>query len=285
LPTPLFAGQCAGRALGDNIARGYVTADTVNSCNLSLPFTPGYFVHGGAGTATHPNVLWGDYVYVNPSQNVAQGDALVHIEASPGVGVNAFQGGYPPGDPETTIPGEYTFYGRYVAWTAADNREPLSSKSAARFINGGAFTGGTSLLVWRDSKVNQGSFLCPAVLGSRPPWYPLDAEELVAFDESETAEALSALPPPFPAAAQRVRVDGPALPVTPVFGWLYLNLNQSNAFDGSNPPEDLQAAQSWVTNVLDAEGRFSVGQAGVAIENAKAVTHFCINGGGAPPCP
>jgi hypothetical protein len=33
-----------------------------------------------------------------------------------------------------------------------DQREPLPTVFAARFINGGIFDGGTDLIVWRDSK-------------------------------------------------------------------------------------------------------------------------------------
>ncbi|HSS79209.1 MAG TPA: hypothetical protein VLV54_20990, partial [Thermoanaerobaculia bacterium] len=38
--SPLFSGLCSGRALGDNIARGYITVDTVNNCTLRLPSDP-----------------------------------------------------------------------------------------------------------------------------------------------------------------------------------------------------------------------------------------------------
>jgi len=159
LASPVLGNLCAGRPLGDNIARGYVTVDTVNNCTLRFPGDTGYFGAGGTGDATNQNVLWGDYFYVNSAQNYASGDTLVAIEAS-------------ATNPQTSVAGQYTFYGRYVAWLATDNREPLSANFAVRFITGGAFTGGTDLLVWRDSKVNQAAFTCPATLGVRPSWYP-----------------------------------------------------------------------------------------------------------------
>jgi hypothetical protein len=187
----ILGGLCAGQRLNDRIARGYVTVDTVNSCNLDFPFTPGYFINGGLGTATNQNVLWGDYFYVNSGQNFAQGETLVHVEAS-------------ATNPETNVAGEYTFYGRYVAWTAADNREPLTTNFAVRFLNGGVFTGGTDLITWRDSKVNQGAFTCPAQ-NARPLWYPLGQEQIVIFDEEENPETPSTLPvsPPRPAPTRR----------------------------------------------------------------------------------
>ena len=158
LASPVLGNLCAGRALGDNIARGYVTVDTVNNCTLRFPGDVGYFAAGGTGDATNQNVLWGDYFYVNSDQNFASGDTLVHIEAS-------------ATNPQTSVAGQYTFYGRYVNWTAVDNREPLATNFAARFVNGGAFTGGTDLICWRDSKVSQGGFTCPVVPGVRPPWF------------------------------------------------------------------------------------------------------------------
>ena len=266
----ILGNRCAGRALGDNVARGYVTVDTVNNCTLRFPGDAGYFGPGGTGDATNQNVLWGDYFYVNPGQNFADGNNLVHIEAD---AVN----------PETSVAGEYTFYGRYVAWTAADNREPLATNFAVRYLNGGVFSGGTDLLVWRDSKVNQGAFTCPAVAGVRPAWYPLGEEGLVIFDEQETPDVPSTLPispqppgqtlTPFPAEAQSVHVGGSALPVPFDFGWLYLNLNTTVAAAGANPPEDPAAAQAWVTARLTAQGRFSVGYPAVKLDSACNALH------------
>ena len=144
------AGQCAGRALGDNIARGYVTVDTVNNCTLRFPSVRAYFDLD----VTDQNVLWGDYFYVNTGQNFAQGETLVHIEAAglASVGTSDGFGSYPA---EGFAPGDYTFYGRYVGWDGSDQREPLATNFATRYVLGGDFSGGTNLVVWRDAKVNQ----------------------------------------------------------------------------------------------------------------------------------
>jgi hypothetical protein len=175
-------GGCAGRNLGDNIARGYITIDTVNNCTLRFPGDAGYFGPGGTGDATNQNVLWGDYFHLNSAANFADGNTLVHIEAS---GTN----------PETSVSGDYTFYGRYdaPAWSAADNREPLATNFAARFLNGGPFSGGTDFIVWRDSKVNQGPFECPAATGN-PFWFPLGQEGIVIFDEQEHPQVPATFP-------------------------------------------------------------------------------------------
>ncbi len=270
--TFILGGLCAGQNLGDNIARGYVTVDVVNSCNLNFPGDAGYFGAGGTGLATNQNVLWGDYFYVNTGQNFAQGETLVHIEAS---GTN----------PETSVTGQYTFYGRYDAWTAVDNREPLATNFAGRFVNGGAFDGGTSWICWRDSKTNQAAFTCPATQGVRPPWYPLGQEQTVIFDEIENPELPQTFPfspqPPgstnllCPAEAQRTVIGGANFPVTPNFGWIYANLN--TVITGNpNPPEDPAAAQAWVTVVMDAQGRFSVGFDAIQLDSACAAGHLLI---------
>jgi hypothetical protein len=244
----VLGGLCAGQNLGDNIARGYITVDTVSNCTLRFPGDPSYFLPGGTGDATDQNVLWGDYFLVDSGQALAGGETLVHIEAS-------------ATNPETSVAGDYTFYGRYVNWNATDNREPLATNFEARYVNGGLFSGVTSFLVWRDSKVNQGPFACPAAAGIRPSWYPLGQKSLVIFDEEEHASVaetfpVSPQPPeqglvPFPAETQRVRVGGATLPVPFTFGWIELDLNTTIA-GYPNPPLDPAADQVWVTIEMQA---------------------------------
>ena len=262
-------GGCAGLAYGDNIARGYVTVDTVNNCTLRFPGDIGYFGAGGTGDATNQNVLWGDYFYVNSATNRADGETLVHIEAS-------------ATNPETSVSGQYTFYGRYVNWTATDNREPLATNFAVRFLNGGPFSGGTNLIAWRDSKVRQGAFKC----GTTPAWYPLGQEQIVIFDEQEhpsvpTSIPVSPQPPisgiiPFPAETQSTAVGGAAFPVPFKFGWIFLNLNTTVAAAGSVPPEDPAAAQAWVEAVMSALGRYSVGFDAIKLDSACTANHTRI---------
>jgi hypothetical protein len=265
-------GGCAGLAYGDNIARGYVTVDTVNNCTLRFPGDLGYFAAGGSGDATNQNVLWGDYFYVNSATNRADGETLVHIEAS-------------ATNPETSVAGQYTFYGRYVNWTAVDNREPLATNFAVRFLNGGPFSGGTNLIAWRDSKVRQGAFKC----GTTPAWYPLGQEQIVIFDEQEHPQVaqtfpVSPQPPqsgiiPFPAETQSTAVGGAAFPVPYKFGWLFLDLNTTVAAAGSVPPEDPAAAQAWVEAVMSALGRYSVGFDAIKLDSACTASHVLLGGG------
>src|SRR5436305_803934 len=75
------SGLCAGRALNDRVARGYVTMDAVSRCALLTPRDPGYF--GPGGVATSQNVLWGDFFYVDQGQGFADGENLVRLKADP----------------------------------------------------------------------------------------------------------------------------------------------------------------------------------------------------------
>jgi len=262
---------CAAQNLGDNIARGYITVDTVNSCTIVPQDSLGYFGAGGTGIATNQNVIWGDWFIVNTTQNFAEGGDLVHIEAD-------------ATNPATSTSGRYTFYGRYLKpnpWTAVDNREPLATTFATRYLNGGPFSAGTSLLCWRDSKTDQQQFSCPAASGN-PPWYPLGQEGYVVFDEQEhplTNANCSVSPCPriqnviCPAETQRVQVGGASLPVNSNFGWLYLDLNTVIA-GNPNPPVDPAAAQAWVISTLASNGHFAVGLDAIRLDSACAANHF-----------
>jgi hypothetical protein len=268
-------GTCAGANYGDNIARGYVTVDVTNSCSQLFPSDTGYFVSGGGGIAGNRNILWGDYFYVNPGENFAQGETLVGSEAAPGTGVGPNSGTY---GPDLTTPGEYTFYGRYVAGTAADNREPLATSFAVRYLTGGGFTGGTDLIVWRDSKFPPG-----ASCAAGPNYDELFEQQIVVFDEFENPLTVTTGGPsgePTPGAqctfcdeAQRVEVGGAGIATNADFGWLYLNLNHATTLDAALGPGYILIAQAWVTAVMDAEGRFSVGFDAIQLDNANtAVT-------------
>src|SRR5512133_3270006 len=266
-PSALLGGLCAGLAYGDNIARGYVTVDSVTACSILFPGDPGYFT----SYADERNILWGDYFVVNSAQNFAQGDVLVHIEAT---GISYAGDAY-----AAFAPGTHTFYGRYVAAAATDQRESLPSVYGARYLNGGAFDGGTQFTVWRDSTTPASAgFACT----KKPGWYPLGLTEIVVFDEEEnpiTQEGCSVSPCPtddplaIPAEAQRVVVGSEQLPVLEAFGWVYMNFNTvvlgGVYSDGQ--------AQAFVSNNMDASGRFSVGL------QAVSLNQLCNTTAGLPP--
>jgi hypothetical protein len=289
-------GGCLGANYGDNVVRGYITVDSVTQCNLLFPSSQNYFSTNIADTR---NILWGDYFYVNDAENFAQGETLVHVEscavfpAAPPIfqGFVGNGGRDPFGGPWCPFaPGEYTFYGRYAALAGQDQREPLATTFATRFINGGTFNGGTDLIVWRDSKTiptgANGPYNCATDNG--PAWFPLNQQDVVAFDESENPQDLCAttcnfspcdnnILTCFPLEAQRVSLQGGNLigsNPTPsaTFGWMYLNLNTTvsgvnypTVSTAVNPPS---IAQAWVTTVMDASGRFSVGYDAIKLDSA-----------------
>jgi len=277
LSSALYGG-CSGANYGDNVARGYITVDTVNYCTLQFPGDAGYFT----STATNQNVLWGDVFYVNPAQNFASGNAAVHIEACsnsvfPYLGYVGNGAGLCP---FSFAAGDYTFYGRYNALAGQDQREPLATTFASRYINGGGFSGGTDLIVWRDSKTvptgPNGTHLCSA----NPAWFPLNQTDVVSFDETENPTDLcfqgDNISPPtggtetcFPLETQRVHLAGgntiggdPAPPAP--FGWIYLNLNHSLASGDPYPGR----AQAWVMTEMSASGRYEVGYDAIQLDNA-----------------
>ncbi|MEA2560388.1 MAG: hypothetical protein QOH06_1892 [Acidobacteriota bacterium] len=230
------------------IARGYVTVDTVSACDL---FFPGDWAAYGPAL-TDQNVLWGDWFIVNPGENFAQGDMLVHIESCP----------------TCFAAGDHTFYGRYNFAQADDGREPLPTTWASRYLNGGPFDGGTSLLIWRETNRTTEPYRCTR---SGPlSWYPLDTEQALVFDEFENPveEATCTEDPDCPFrveianAAQRIDVkNGLETPFD--FGWVYLNLQHADLAYADN------AAQSWVIVVMDASGRFSIGYDVLQLDNAN----------------
>jgi hypothetical protein len=277
-PSTFHSGKCVGRNLGTpSIARGYVTVDTVNNCTLRLPGDLGYFGPGGSGDATNQNTLWGDYMYINPSLDEASGDALVHVQAS-------------GTDPQTSVAGQYTFYGRLNNFLALDNREPLSTLFAARFVAPKDFKTvakarrkallppSTELIVWRDPKTTTQPFVC----GANPTWYPLGQEQVRAIDEQEHQEVLTFSPSaqPFPAVTQRVTVGSTNLPVTTASGWMYLNLN-TTVSGVPNPPEDTAASQAWVSILQRVQqgpngGRYDVGFRAIRLDSAENPSHSTI---------
>jgi hypothetical protein len=280
-PSTVFGGRCSGFDHGDTIARGYITVDSVTQCSLEFPSSPAYFT----GIADYRNILWGDYFYVNPAQNFATGETLVHIEAcTPG---NGYVGSVGTGTSGVnTCPmgaGDYTFYGRYVGGLGTDQREALATNFATRFLNGGGFSGGTELIVWRDSKTAPGAPGAangPFACGGNATWFPLNQADVVAFDEIETPTDLcfqgDNISPPiggadtcFPLETQRVSLQGGNVagddPTPPVaFGWMFLDLNTSVVGGLFNP-----TAQAWVTTAMSASSRFSVGFDAIKLDSAN----------------
>ena len=176
------------------IARGYVTVDTVNACNTTFPQRAGLL--RTRRFRDQPERSLGRLLLRQPGR-----------ELRPGRDAGAHRGR------RGSRPGNYTFYYRYSALNGApgaDQREGLGNVFAVRYLNGGVFDGGTSLLTWRDAKRNITKFNC--ALGFPAP-FPLGQNQVVVFDEEENFETpdgctISPCPTeegliPFPFEAQR----------------------------------------------------------------------------------
>jgi hypothetical protein len=263
--TTEFPGQCVGTNLGDNIARGYLTIDTVDSCSTSG--VPGSLAQYFSANfpMTNQNTLLGDYMLINPAQNVLIMNNATSIEAD---GTN----------PATSTPGGYTFYGRFVNWTAVDNREPL----ATQWILQGD-TGNGSAIVWRDPKTTPAAFACSGA----PNYAPLGQEGISFFDRSgiptiipTPATVTNPFPPPLPnfapVATQIVPLNNTALLLPSIkMGILGMGLNATVAAAGGNPPVDPAAAQALVV-VLDANKNqtgFSSGVIALPLDSATNAHH------------
>jgi hypothetical protein len=293
------AGFCAatvGGGIGsnaagvqDNIARGYLTVDVVSQCSQLVPTDISYYTSGTLKTGPDANTIWGDFFLVNPQENFAQGETLVHIETYE----NSVEG------PAGSV---YTFYGRYnpTPYTGVDNREPLATTWGVRYISGGVFTGGTDLLCWRDNGNANSRLPFNCTTKASGDGQPLSQNQVVIFDEEENPVTVPGSPfsPPqqqagltiCPWESTRTRVDGPRLPTPFDFGWLYLNLNTNvpvasgGNFIGKN---GLGVHQAWVGVVMSASGRFSVGFQGMHFDLANDELNVCIGPDGAvtiPPC-
>ena len=222
LSSSLFGNQCASRNHNDGILRGYITIDTMNSCDDTLlPNDAGY-----EGLLTNQNLLWGSYSITNAPNNYSDSGNLAHIRHGAGAG-----------DP--------IFYRRFNGDTT---REGLGSVWGARYLNGGAFDGGTVLRVWREPRTKPAPVACAT---AAPAFLPGIQVQIVAFDEQENPiiPGAAQFAQPFPLVTQQVKANSPSLPLASPFGWLYLNLNHGAS---------AQASQSYVSVAHSATGRFRV---------------------------
>lgn len=244
---------CSGASYDDGIARGYVTVDVVNETSLQNPSAPGYFLAGGQGIASNLNALWGDFELVDSANNFSQGELLVHIEAS-------------DTDPLVTIPGNYTFYGRYVQGTASDNREPLPTRWNAEFDLRDETTAGTTLIFWQDSLVDGHPLTC-----GFPPQgsvFPLTPNSIIARDDEGEFVPFQDTPE-LPVACGRV--DLAFYQPGAERGTVELDTNDNSG----GAPFFLGNRQSYIIVIQSSEGRFSSGAL------ATPLTYPAVKSGGA----
>jgi hypothetical protein len=224
------SGGCVGSNRGNSIARGYVTIDANRSCTLLFPSSAGYFAANGP--ASRRNVLVGDLAILRPG--------AAYASSFPAVALEAAADGQP-------VPGGRTFYGRYLAGSGEDGREPLPTTFEARILAGGAFNGGSDLVVWRETAGgNPGAVPC----GTSPAWAPLATSPLVYFDEQENVtDVVQGFP---------IALDVQANQSPYSFGRAVLDLQHA----GVTPLYGSPAAQGWVAWISKATARFAGSIAG-----------------------
>jgi len=212
--------NCAGTSFGDSIARGFVTLDVVNDCNVLQPADGLAYLD----FLENRNVLIGQYYQLDFEDEWVlvnwETAAVVHVEA----------------DPTGTVfaPGEQTFYGRYSGNSAADTREPLPAVLAARYQatnqNSNAFT------AWRESNFSALGLPC----GTDPPGFPLRPSAIDVFDEAQNPSLGTV---PLPDALNPVeRFDLLAPNVSAQGGWFWLDLRDDDLEGGGATA----STQGWI---------------------------------------
>jgi len=233
-------GLCYGADHGDQMARGFITVDVVDECSDVEGFEPyytpantsyPYFMEGGGslGIAIIDNRLWGDVVYVDFSNDFAQGSEAVSLWADPAdfTGSNVF-----------------TFYGRHSGNDGRDERVPLPNFWVQRFLNGGPFAGGADLIVFQQPA----NFVSSAISClDTPSWWPLETVVVTMDEDSDNFESFAS--DIFDLVTQRVPISaiGPSYD----FGWVQIGAGHR---------------QMWVQPSLSAMGRFSAGFNGFPFE-------------------
>ena len=243
-------GNCAGSKTYDGIARGYVTVDTVNDCNL---FFPSDFASYSA-FLTNDNMLWGDVTYV------------IRIESSR-IGSSPYRGVL-----ELLQSGDHTFYGRYNGASAADMREPLPLAMGVRFTDST-----DDLRVWRESNAAASGYSCN--LQGPLSWYPLWSTALHCLRRARAGgDGRQCQGNPtctqtilIPNEAQRVNVASDLLsPFTS--GWAALDLRHSAVA----PAYGDALPQMWVV--------YMRGDAGIPSLHIPNLPYHCYEEVGPPNC-
>lgn len=190
----LLQGNCGGRDFGDQIARGFITFDSMSACTTLNPSLAAYY-----GFTTSLNRITGHVAYVDPSTKTTRTLAAVHLEGT---------------EDANDLPARRSFYGKFS--NGADRREPLARTWHAPFRKG------ASLVAWRDTDWTGTSWACgtprPEVTRHR---------SFMQWDTQEQAEDLSALPL-FGSGATMVTVGSEKLPVTARSGFFQWNSAQQD---------------------------------------------------------
>ncbi len=243
-------GLCRGSDRGQtNLATGYLTVDSVRRCASTTldPTQSGYFASAGGngsdGLADFRNVLAAEVFYAESADDSAQGiDAI----ALPAARDRFTTWGFP------------SFYGG----DRGDRRLPLGSRPTARFLSGGAFDGGTDLLLWTEGR-SSAPFACAAACPGSEDWtwrWTEYAESGLVVSQGELAAGRF---------VRRIEVGSSALPVGGAAGSLAFEILQTAPAGAAAVTLRRQAV---AIPVFNAEGRYSVAASAVAGDD------LCLDG-------
>jgi hypothetical protein len=249
-----YSGRCVGSNQGDRIARGYITIDTVSQCTSDGPHTPGYFP---SFVATNQNVINGEYLLYRAAGQLLHSAPVATIQAEQ------------PGAGPTTVPQDYTFYGRHYGGFITVNGEQLPQNFTGEELReplNGAWALDTQgqdveLIIWRDQQTR--NFTGTATCGSDPAPFPLPATEVLHFG-TDTALSTGTLAPGLASQRIRLRASEAAL-ATGKLGWSYLNLNADLPAPADDPDNDVGAMQAFIDVIQFPERAGQGAGAGVAL--------------------
>lgn len=236
----LGGGLCASVPREDpTLATGSLTIDAVTRCGSSrYPNDGGYFT-GSQALASPRQVLWGDFTFVDPAENFAQGFEAPTLRTILTVGHPTFGG-----------------------WTAdpALAREALNGDFACsrqRYLQGGPFAAKTSFFVYTPPPQLAELQRCDisASPGGNLNW------SFAIYDEDGRSTSFSPLEHSYRTSG---RVEaGTDLQLTGGSGYVQLVTYYDWHFPGVPLPTD--PIQHLLFGAIQASGRFAVGMSGNAM--------------------
>jgi len=226
----------------------YATADVVDNCNTAFPDTIAYWQNYG----NDENVLIGDVIYLDASNNYSEAMPAVHIEAS-----------------ATAAPPNF-----YLPATGEDNREPLATAFAFRYADAAPLGVTSSVVMWKNFEDFEDFGAADETIDDCGYYL------YYAWDENE--HSLSRTPSSGPSGFEFDDIDPNEFPYetqeVPLstenfdlyqFGWMLVVFPPSYDF---TPDIDVPAAQAW------AAVRFKFGTYSAGMEAATMANAHCFGG-------
>jgi hypothetical protein len=201
----------------------YMTIDVVRRCSLDFPVTGTYFTN----TYAYRNVLLGEVVYLNSTDNFSDVNMAIHIEGEP--------------DPQPQTNNQVYFYDEKSPVDPNTGLEPLSTAIAFQYRNTANIK--TNLLLWKNHKefnIDEDVDDCGSYL-----YYAWDQDEhtlsrVEAGCEVSPCEEIDSYDPnEFPFETQLVPIDTANFDLPAELGWMLI------VFQPSYPPPYWPASYWW----------------------------------------